>query len=413
MPSTSDIPEATAKEMPTDFLNSLSYHEVKGSDGFTYRVPYIDRRGSIFRLPFNLFNMVFVQSAGLDAQTREQLQAVTRNVAYAKAEKQGIIVRFKEQTTQVIESLEKNKKDDLKYNGIYLTAIRTGKKELKTAYQIYLQDLKRALVLADQDVAQASEISTQSELKFINTRVDILVRGIKAFTAQSLPQALAEQESILRQQFPAVITDEDISQLARLTTRLARADEEYSIRFFTSIPQALTTGQDVTILQAAAKTQFDQTEALIQKQVEQIRKRLQDAQNAVSRKGLWREVWNSTVSDLQNRLDQDTSRMYPNGIENYPQIQGRIDVIFNTCVQEVNASLESAQQNEKEGLLSDEENFLTFIQKVNDAFAKRDAAFEALEIELKEKGINLFTPAQPQAPETPQADEEDMDFKAK
>ena len=170
------------------------------------------------------------------------------------------------------------------------------------------------------------------------------------------------------------------------------------IHFFTAIPPAISSGQEASVLQNAAQTRFEQIQAQLEAQANQIHERLQTAQDIINKENLWE----NTMLDLQEQLSQDAKRMYPSGIENYPQVKEQIDALFATYVQEVYSLLETARQNEAQGSMRDEEIFQAFIQGVNQALNKRNTAFTSIEEELNGQGIKLFAPQEPeQAQDSP------------
>lgn len=404
-PSTEGLADEMASQpTSTDFLSNLSVRQVKGADGKVYRLPYIDGEGSMFRLPVNLIRMA-TQSSSLGADDLAQLQAGHMNVAYAKAAKQGTITGFKQYIDQNLEDLEKNKAETLKYNEPYLAALKTGKKELKTAYQIYAQDLKRARTLADEDVEKASEQFMQSTQKFADVQADILVRGVKAYSAQQLPQSLAVQTFNLQWMYPNVVTEQDIAQMNALQTQLVRANDEMLIKYFTALPKSLRTGQDAAALQKAALNRFAQQKAQLQAQVTQIQDRLYKAQHKINLENQWVE----TMSDIKEQLNEDMANMYPLGIEDYPEVKEKIDALFDTYLEEVYGLLITAQQNEAAQTLSEDENYQAFSYGVTRSLAKRNTAFAAIKRDLRAQGIKLFNqrPVRVQAQETPADSEYD------
>lgn len=406
--STKDMPEMANQPSSTEFLSNLSTREVKESDGTVRRVPYIDGEGSMFRLPVNLIRLAYLKtgaSSYLGMDDVAQLQAGHMNLAYAKAQKQGTITGFKEYIDKNLEDLQKNKADNLKYNEPYLAALKTGKKELKTAYQIYAQDLKRARTLADEDVEKASEQFMQSTQKFADVQADILVRGVKAYSAQQLPQSLAVQAFNLQWLYPNVVTEQDIAQVNALQTQLVRANDEMLIKFFTALPKSLRTGQDAAALQKAALNRFAQQKAQLQAQVTQIQDRLYKAQHKINLENQWVE----TMSDMKEQLNEDMVNMYPLGIEDYPEVKEKIDVLFDTYLEEVYGLLITAQQNEEEQTLSEDENYQAFSYGVTRARAKRNTAFAAIKRDLRAQGIKLFNqrPARVQVEQTPADSEYD------
>ena len=161
----------------------------------------------------------------------------------------------------------------------FLNAIPTGVKEMKTAYNTYIQALKAATQLAQTDLKGSQKAADDAFSKFINTKAGILTRGIKAFLATEKPQTLRAQHELFEGNFPNYFNKNKKAQerLTSIINNYYAKREEVLIAFYTADNDALKTKQPVQVLQEAATKQFAAIEEEVRKELEALQKELESA----------------------------------------------------------------------------------------------------------------------------------------
>ena len=288
-----NIPTASGErsEQPTGWLDDVA------ADAETVH------QGGIFRLPLAAATLFGDDLFGRDyitIDTRANIDLFAQREAYDRAVQANDLVKFQKQMDKEIAAINKEKEQFLKNYKVFLQAIPNGEKELKTVYQTYVQGLNRVKNMAAQNLQKAQAQHEEEATKFINTQADLMVRCVKAYTAQQIPLNIAMDQQALRTQFPFTMTKQIEEQIKTIVTHFLRQREQGLIELFTASQRALQneslSGEKLT-QQASDKLQKAQQE--YNKKIEDLQKSLakkegivqaQKAQEFVEKAVAWKQA---------------------------------------------------------------------------------------------------------------------------
>ena len=187
----------------------------------------------------------------------------------------------------------------------FLKALPDGKKEMKTAYQVYIQKLKEARQVAETDMDKAQKLEEEASKTFLNTQASIMKRAIQAYLAAEKPETMRKQIEIFANNFNASASVEDLEEepvdaddevvvvgkarkfftkkeknaLEKIINEYYKKKEQYLIDFYTAPAKSLKDNQDVDAMQKTAQQNLDQLERDVDTQ-------LRNLQNSLSYKVL-------------------------------------------------------------------------------------------------------------------------------
>lgn len=217
----------------------------------------------------------------------------------------------------------------------FLKALPNGKKEMKTAYQVYIQKLKEARQLAETDIAKAQKLEEESSKTFLNTQASIMKRAIKAYLVAEKPETMKKQIEIFANNFNTSAGAEELEEeaedpeeevvivgkarnffkkkqknaLEKIVNEYYKKKEQYLVDFYTAPSQSLKTNQDVDALQKTAQQNLDQLEKDVDAQLRAL-------QNSLSSKVLESHINvelktiggnENTIGSMKNFLSEDNN----------------------------------------------------------------------------------------------------------
>lgn len=217
----------------------------------------------------------------------------------------------------------------------FLKALPNGKKEMKTAYQVYIQKLKEARQLAETDIAKAQKLEEESSKTFLNTQASIMKRAINAYLAAEKPETMQKQIEIFANNFNTSAGAEELEEeaedpeeevvivgkarnffkkkqknaLEKIVNEYYKKKEQYLVDFYTAPSQSLKTNQDVDALQKTAQQNLDQLEKDVDAQLRAL-------QNSLSSKVLESHINvelktiggnENTIGSMKNFLSEDNN----------------------------------------------------------------------------------------------------------
>ncbi len=265
------IPTADGErtEQPTGWLDNVA------ADAETVH------QGGIFRLPLAAATLLGDDLFGRDyitVDTRANIDLFAQREAYDRAVQANDLAKFQKELDKEIDSITKEKEQFLKGYKVFLQAVPTGEKELKTVYQTYVQDLKQLKNMAAQNLQKAQNQRETMSVKFINTQADVMVRCVKAYITQQIPLTIAMDQQAFKTLFPFTMTEEVQQQIKTIDIQFLRQREQGLIELFTASKRALQNQS----LSADQLTQ--QASDKLQKAQEEYNKKMQDLQNPLTKK---------------------------------------------------------------------------------------------------------------------------------
>lgn len=214
----------------------------------------------------------------------EQYRQVAQNQRLQRAMDGHDVKVYQNALAKDIQSMQNSLEQNLKEGteiAAFLSALPNGKREMKTAYQVYIQKLKEASQLAQTDIAKAQQLEEDTSKTFIHTQADIMKRAIHAYVAKEKAETIANQIGLFNKNYNISPSEEDEDEdetpvavgkakshfvskhrnaLKDIFNEYYSKQEQYLIDFYTALSTSIKTHQDVDVLEKTAQRNLEQLE---------------------------------------------------------------------------------------------------------------------------------------------------------